>query len=276
MAIPFNKGRRPYELIAFQFSCHTIHEDGRFEHHEWINSEPGVFPNFDFLVAFKDVLDKDNGTIFRYAAHENTVLQKILAQLQNEMQSGEKSIPANSEALVGWIKSLTEWDETVPVGGKVKTRRVCGERNMVDMCDLVKEFYYHPWMRGSNSIKAVLPAILSTSGFLKERYSKRYTSNNFENFVWWQPDASTRLPIDPYSLLPPLFEDVDISKDSILLENEHIEEGGVAMLAYAKMQFSEMTEEERHAIIRGLLKYCELDTLAMAMIFEHWNYLKGN
>jgi len=218
-------------------------------------------------------LDKDNGTIFRYAAYENTVLQKIRRQLQNEMQSGDKSIPENPEELIGWIKSITDWDETVHVGGKVKTRRVSGERNMVDMCDLVKKFYYHPRMRGSNSIKAVLPAILSTSGFLKERYSKRYTSNNFENFVWWQADASTGLPIDPYSLLPPLFENVDISNDALLLENDHIDEGSAAMLAYAKMQFTDMSKEEREAIIKGLLKYCELDTLAMVMLWEHWKSL---
>jgi len=48
------------------------------------------------------------------------------------------------------------------------------------------------------------------------------------------------------------------------------------MIAYAKMQFSEMTEEERNAIVRGLLKYCELDTLAMVMIYEHWNFLKDD
>ena len=42
------------------------------------------------------------------------------------------------------------------------------------------------------------------------------------------------------------------------------------MLAYAKMQFSDMTNEERNAIISGLLKYCELDTLAMLMVYEHW------
>jgi hypothetical protein len=40
-------------------------------------------------------------------------------------------------------------------------------------------------------------------------------------------------------------------------------------IQFSKMQFSEMTEQERNAIIRGLLKYCELDTLAMVMIYEH-------
>lgn len=30
-----------------------------------------------------------------------------------------------------------------------------------------------------------------------------------------------------------------------------------------------MTERERTEITQGLLKYCELDTLAMVMIYEH-------
>ncbi len=42
------------------------------------------------------------------------------------------------------------------------------------------------------------------------------------------------------------------------------------MMAYARMQFMDMSLTERNAIIQGLLKYCELDTLAMVMIWEHW------
>ena len=42
------------------------------------------------------------------------------------------------------------------------------------------------------------------------------------------------------------------------------------MMAYAKMQFSEMSEQEREFYRNALLKYCELDTLAMVMIYEGW------
>ena len=38
----------------------------------------------------------------------------------------------------------------------------------------------------------------------------------------------------------------------------------------AKMQFTEMSKIERTHLIKGLLKYCELDTLAMVMIYEFW------
>ncbi len=46
--------------------------------------------------------------------------------------------------------------------------------------------------------------------------------------------------------------------------------GGAALTAYGRMQFSEMTEHEREELSNALLRYCELDTMAMVMIFEAW------
>jgi hypothetical protein len=43
------------------------------------------------------------------------------------------------------------------------------------------------------------------------------------------------------------------------------------MIAYARMQFSEMSEEERRVVEQALLKYCELDTLALVMLWEYWS-----
>ena len=48
-----------------------------------------------------------------------------------------------------------------------------------------------------------------------------------------------------------------------------IADGGAALTAYSKLQFVDMPDHERETIINGLLKYCELDTLAMVMIYEH-------
>ncbi|MEB0300909.1 hypothetical protein [Mucilaginibacter sp. 5C4] len=53
-------------------------------------------------------------------------------------------------------------------------------------------------------------------------------------------------------------------------EEAELSDGGAAMMAYAQMQFTEMKPEERKAIHSSLLKYCELDTLAMVMIWEDW------
>ena len=56
----------------------------------------------------------------------------------------------------------------------------------------------------------------------------------------------------------------------LLFEEDDLSNGGAAMMAYAKIQFEEMSEYERNALENGLLKYCELDTLAMVMLIEAW------
>ena len=168
VAIPFNSGRHPYELVAFQFSHHIAYEDGRIEHaDEYLHTEQGQFPNFDFVRALKAVLEKDDGTIFRYAPHENTVLNHIVRQL------AETDEP-DREELIGWIKTITHNTGT----------GWAGPRDMVDLWDLVKKHYYQLDMGGSNSIKQVLPAVLNSSSFLQEKYSKPvYNSNNFTEFL---------------------------------------------------------------------------------------------
>jgi hypothetical protein len=44
---------------------------------------------------------------------------------------------------------------------------------MVDLFKLVTAYYYSPHTKGNNSIKAILPAIISESDFLQEKYSKK-------------------------------------------------------------------------------------------------------
>ena len=261
-AIPFNKGRRPYEGIAFQFSHHIVGENGDIEHRgQYLNTEPGVFPNYDFVRKLKADLDHDNGTIFRYAAHENSYLNMIYRQLKED----KNDIP-DREDMCEFIRSITK-----SVGGN--SEKWEGNRSMVDMCELVKKYYYDPAMKGSNSIKAVLPAILNSSVFLQDKYSKpiygtqNIPSLNYKDWTWVK--FENNVVTDPYKLLPKMFEDVS-EKDFILLNNDELRDGGAAMTAYAMLQFTEMSDYERSEVQKALLKYCELDTLAMVMIYEGW------
>jgi hypothetical protein len=256
VALPFNKGRKPYEQTAFQFSAHTLHKDGRMEHHEWIDANQGVFPNFEFVKQLKAVLENDEGTIFRYAAHENTVLNQIKEQMleDNESHYGE---------LIEWIETITEW--------KDGNRKVASSRNMVDMLQLVRNYYYHPDMKGSNSIKAVLPAVMAAGESIKKKYTKPLEfGTHLKGRILWELNTETGKPENPYHLLPSQYGDLDLSKDELILEDAEIQEGGAALIAYAKMQFTDMSDMEREALRKALLQYCELDTLAMVMIYEHW------
>lgn len=146
---------------------------------------------------------------------------------------------------------------------------------MVDLRRLVARHYYHPMMKGSQSIKYVLPAVLNDSKFLQEKYSRKSygyeiqpgSSRNFKSQSWIQYAGDTVL--DPYQLLPPVFEEVDKDRWNELW-GEDIKAGGAAMAAYLRLQQPDLPEEYRKKVINGLLKYCELDTLAMVMIVEAW------
>jgi len=261
VALPFNKGRHPYEQVAFQFSHHMCHADGTIKHaSEYINANPGEFPNFKFVAALKKSLDNDQGTIFRFATHENSILNAIKDQL-NDSDYPEK------DELIRFIKTITtprskDLDHWIT------------KRPMVDLRLIILDYYYNPLTKGSNSIKAVLPAILNTCDFLKNKYSKpiseiNLTSINFdEKHLWIQ--IKDQKVINPYKLLPPIF--TEFSKEELehfISGLDTISDGGAALTAYSKLQFVDMSIKERDSIKKSLFKYCELDTLAMVMIYEH-------
>ena len=261
VALPFTTGRKPYEQVAFQFSHHVYHEDGKIEHKtEFISNTPGEFPNFIFARNLYNALKNDEGTIFRFAAHENSILNAIIVQLSNSMENDRFE-------LVNFLKNITN-------STSKNVEKWVGERTMIDLNKVIKDYYYNPYTKGSNSIKAVLPAILKSSTFLQTKYAQslneiNLSSQNFNsNHIWLQIENNE--VINPYKMLPPLFENWN---DEELAENiselENIADGGAALIAYAKLQYQDMTEVERTEIIAGLLKYCELDTLAMVMVYEH-------
>jgi Domain of unknown function(DUF2779) len=267
-ALPFNKDRSPYEQTAFQFSHHIYFEDSRIEHYsEYINTEQGSFPNFEFLRQLKVALENDKGSIFRYSHHENTILNAIYVQLQNSNEN-------DKEELCEFIKNVSHAKSS-------SAEKWRGERDMIDLWEVLKKYYYNPLTKGSNSIKAVLPAILNTCDFLKEKYSKKLadiniTSRNFpSDHIWLELDGDSF--INPYKRLPKLFSDwTDEEIEETLSEIEDIADGGAALTAYSKLQYTNMPEKEILELRSGLLKYCELDTLAMVMLYEHFKQLITN
>lgn len=265
VAIPFHKNRSPYESIAFQYSYHLL-DNNKIEHKgEYINTNP-EFPNYSFIRSLKNEFAPSlKGTIFRYHNHENTILNKIYSQLINESSI---DVPDRNE-LIDFIKEISQPTQSN------KGEWMPSSNNMVDLYKLVVSLYYSPYSKGSNSIKYILPSVINDSSLLKSKYmnpiygTEQIPSKNFANHSWLNKND-----LDPYKSLPPIFS--NINDDYIGLVNGQnlsfntINDGGAAMTAYAYLQFGDLDSYLKESIEKALLKYCELDTMAMVMIFEHF------
>jgi hypothetical protein len=259
VAIPFHQGMRPYEQVAFQYSHHVMHEDGRVEHKgQFLLAEPGVFPNFEFARALKAELEGDTGTVFMWSHHENTILNRIMVQLDESL-----SPPADTDELRLFLASLTK----------------SGERAMVDLCELAKAGYFHVATKGSVSIKKVLPAMLSSNAWLRQHYAQPIygaeggmPSLNYKNFTWLPTDEHGKSIDDPYEILRDLGAEM-LGESLQAGQNPDdlvIAEGGAAATAYSRLQFEDLQDAQRSQIKQALLRYCELDTLAMVMVVQGW------
>ena len=260
-AIPFHIGRRPYEQVAFQFSHHVMTADGEVRHAgQFLEAAPGVFPNYAFVRELRRQTCEDNGTILRWASHENSVLRDIWSQLEEDLAP-----PADKTELQAFILDITTEKERI------------GQRTMVDLCKLAELYYFHPATKGSCSIKKVLPAVFESSQILRERYSQAdygtargIPSQNFSEWAWWRCPPGSDKPSDPYKLLPAVVTASDSTFDTECDVEDEVANGGAAMSAYARLQYENLNAEERRHLQSALLRYCELDTLAMVMIWQAW------
>ncbi len=265
VAIPLFKGQRPYANIAFQFSHHVVDQNGHVEHRsQFLLAQPGIDPNYEFVRQLKAALG-NVGTVFMWSPHENTTLNAVLNELRQDVNS-----PADADELREFILSLTTRKE----GSRIVHT---GSRAMVDLCKLAERTFFHPKTKGSCSIKKVLPAVLQSSEYLKQHYSQPIygaqngiKSLNFVEQTWWRNSEGSVM--DPYKLLPTVFSDLaeDILEKLESNDEMEIAQGGAATMAYARLQFEDIPTVERQRIEAALLRYCELDTLAMVIVYEAW------
>lgn len=236
-ALPFHKGMRPYELIAFQWSCHTIHKPGETPvHSEWIHTgsmflNPNEFPNFEFARSLMRQIGS-TGTPFMWATHENTVLRTIMNQME--------SFGVQDEELRGWLIEITS-------KGDKKGR-------LVDMNKMTLKYYFHPYMKGKTSIKKVLPAIWSQHHYL----------HHIAHFKDYVPDELIEGILDPYDTLISGLKEGE-------WEDDVVNGGTAAMRAYYRIRFDEaLNNKQKEELRYQLLQYCKLDTMAMVIIAYHW------
>ena len=239
MAIPYRAGMQPYEQVAFQWSCHTLTEPEALPiQTEWLDLD-NTFPNFQFAESLMECLG-DRGTILTWATHENSVLRDIYYQMQ--------AYDYQNPQLQTWLAN------TAKLGSK-------GKSNLVDMNALTLKHYFHPLMKGRTSLKCVLPAVWKTNPYLHEiPWFKEYYR------------AIDGKVLSPYDVLSQL----QIG-DRVQVVNE----GAGAMLAYQDLMYGENrnlgidNQAARSQWKELLYQYCRLDTMAMVIIWTHWQNLCG-
>ena len=124
-AVPEFIGLRPYEQIPFQFSIHKDDGKGNLEHFEFL-AEVGADPRYELALNLIKFIPQDACVLAYNMSFEKRVIRRLAVnypQVSNELM-----------AIHDNIKDL--------------------------MAPFVSKSYYHPKMRGSYSIKYVLPALV--------------------------------------------------------------------------------------------------------------------
>ena len=121
-AVPIWLGTRPYQQLPFQWSCHIEYENGELEHKEFLDTsgQAPMRPLTEKLIASHG----STGPVLTYTAYEKTVINGLIKMFPD--------LAKDLEAIIDRI---------------------------VDLHPITRDNYYHPDMKGSWSIKAVLPTI---------------------------------------------------------------------------------------------------------------------
>lgn len=123
-AIPIWEGTSPYAQLPFQWSCHIEHADGRMEHAEFLDVS-GANPRRRFAETLIAACPGDGPVIVYNQAFEKRILRET------------------AQAFPEFAPELAAIAERI-----------------FDLFPVVKRNYYHPAMKGSWSIKKVLPALV--------------------------------------------------------------------------------------------------------------------
>ena len=254
-ALPFHAGNRPYQQILFQFSHHVVTSDGDVRHAaEFLKSEGADSPSIEVVRRLRQSLENDDSTVLHWYPHERTVLAEIYEEIRTVN-------PPDAVELVAFLDSL----------GLEKDSK----GRLFDLGRLVADQVFLAGTGGSSSMKKFLPAVLQHSEVIRDRYAKpvygtpAMPSHNFCDQVWVV--QSEGAPLDPYRLLNPLFAEHDLNEALERMEagyGDVVANGAKAMIAYSTLQDPRLPQDARDNLRKQLLRYCELDTLAMVMVYE--------
>jgi hypothetical protein len=246
--IPRRIGGRPYEAVPFQFEGHLLPNPGsrlleRVRLPGFLDLETSD-PRRGFVDALREQLGTE-GPIFHWSAFEPSVLGQLRAQFNEDPQAGD-------EDRLAFICSLLDPDGP-------------GAGRLVDLSVIAKNAFYHPALRGSRSIKRVVP-IAWAEPSIRDAFEIGHGAAG-------DPDSYSG-DEDPYQGLAAAFADApahgsgsnpEASAIPTVPVGDVIRNGSMAMLAYHHARLSD--EPHHPAIARQLRRYCGLDSAAVVMVY---------
>lgn len=235
--VPLASGSGPYQPVVFQYSCHTLYEDGRLEHHHWLDSDRRGETHKRLTVRLLDIPDIFRGTILHYSPFEKQVLKKLWRESVSDRDPDPE--------LADRLRTLYEGSEFEGSAGSP------GER-FSDMGAWIRDYYYNREMSSGLGLKEVLYSVLKTSPVLQTLYGKPLCFDGDEiSLVRWERGKLS----DPYQLA---------AEKSV-----QVMDGASAMYAWLHARSATCPDRERNRIHRALRRYCLLDTLALVMLCQH-------
>lgn len=247
--VPYLPGMKPYEQVAFQFSCHTLQsvDSTELRHSQWLNLRD-VYPNDEFVRELRNVVG-ETGTVLVWSHYEKSTLKGVRRQLR-ERGVLDASLSRWFDGLVG--RESVDGEEAPPPEGS----------RLLDMLQLSKRYYCHPGMNGSHSIKRVLDCVWASGSFL-------WSDPWFAEYYHVGDDGR---PMDPYKSLA---ASTDVRLDDTFEGDngaEAVTDGVGAMRAYQELIYGRRRGDElyRRRLAESLYRYCGLDTAAMVMIWRYW------
>ena len=247
--IPGRIGGHPYEHVPFQFEGHSLPSptaslQDRTRLDGFLDLE-ATDPRRDFIDQLRTQFTGD-GPIFHWHIFERIVLNRLRASI-----TAEPPTEGDTER-VAFIDSL------VGVSGG-------GGGRLVDLMPIAQQAFYHPNLRGSYSIKRVVPIAWAQPAIRAAFIQGHGVAGDPD---WCSGDT------DPYDGLPAPSHDLleELGGETLVrtaMEGDGgdgvIHNGGMAMLAY---HYARTFEGAGHPELRAQLRrYCGLDSAAMVMVY---------
>jgi hypothetical protein len=142
LALPYHAKMRPFGVVTFQWSCHTVDRLGKTPRHtDWLN-HVDAWPNQAFAESLQAAIG-EAGPVLTWSSFEAATLKEVIRDLA--------TFGRRTPDLVKWLQYVIE-------------------HRMIDLHEWARNDYFHPGMGGRTSIKVVLDALWQADPLMRAQF----------------------------------------------------------------------------------------------------------